>query len=127
MSRSHPDLSQNLAGRLDHAALKDIARLMGAEKFTRLINVFFENSWQCIERIRVLAEHENPAEIQPDVHSLKGSSANIGASYLSGLCRETEKLLTTTPCDFSRVTTLVNEIEAELTRIRPLLPAFSDD
>jgi signal transduction histidine kinase/DNA-binding response OmpR family regulator/HPt (histidine-containing phosphotransfer) domain-containing protein/PAS domain-containing protein len=85
------DSRENSASPVDHTILEEIRSLQGEDApnlLVELIDAYLINSRQLIERIhRSLANQDQP-ELRKAVHSLKGSSGNLGALKLGELCSE---------------------------------------
>ena len=58
----------------------------------RLVGIFLESTPPILDKIRKAVQEENAAEIQAQAHSLKSSSASLGAEALSAACKELEML-----------------------------------
>jgi HPt (histidine-containing phosphotransfer) domain-containing protein len=80
---------------IDRAVLKELRSLQG-EGETDLIAELFEtfrgDAPTLIAAMRTAATHGNAEQLKQAAHSLKGSSASLGANPLSALCAEVEKM-----------------------------------
>lgn len=74
---------------LDREVLRELREIMGAE-FVSLVQVFLEDAPLALERIRTLATGPELAAIAAPAHTLKSTSANLGALRLSGMAKSME-------------------------------------
>ena len=80
---------------LDRKALEAIRALQRQGKpdlLTRVINVYLEDSLRLLEALRQAVSKEDASDVKRQAHSLKSSSANVGALRLSTLCKELERM-----------------------------------
>jgi HPt (histidine-containing phosphotransfer) domain-containing protein len=81
---------------LDQKALDNIRAVHreGAPKLLeRVINIYFESSPKLLQTLRDAIAGDDAAEtIERAAHSLKSSSANLGATRLTALCGDLEKM-----------------------------------
>jgi CheY-like chemotaxis protein/HPt (histidine-containing phosphotransfer) domain-containing protein len=81
---------------IDQAALDNIRALgrKGAPPILdRIIDVYFKDSRKLLDTLRdSIAKGDAPEIVQRAAHTLKSSSANLGATQLAALCRELEAL-----------------------------------
>jgi len=78
---------------IDFKALEAIAALQRPNKpnlLERVVGLFESESPKCIEQVLTGVENEDLESIRVGSHSLKSSSANVGAMTLSLRCREIE-------------------------------------
>jgi HPt (histidine-containing phosphotransfer) domain-containing protein len=54
---------------------------------TELIEMFLEDTMPLLKNIREALEQNNPEALKEAAHTLKGSSGNLGAVALSGMCK----------------------------------------
>jgi len=99
--------------RLDETVIETIYELMGQEKYQSLIDMFKSNSEMHLKEIDEILVKKTYAELKAPIHSLKGSSGNIGAPYLAHICLTIEALIVDTPPDEQAITQYVNDIKAE--------------
>ena len=57
----------------------------------RLIDVYMDTSPRLLQELRSALNEEDAALVELNAHSLKSSSAALGAMEFSGLCREVEE------------------------------------
>ena len=81
---------------LDRAALAGIQAVQqpgSPSLLAKIIDIYLEHSPMLMDSIRCGVERPDGAELVRDsAHSLKSSSANLGASSLAALCGELEKI-----------------------------------
>ena len=77
---------------LDEQKIIDLQDLMGEDVFAELVNTYVENSAQHFEKLVTAIEQGDMQEIRFRAHSLKGGSANMGASALADQFFELEKM-----------------------------------
>lgn len=107
---------------LDPKALNQIRALQrpGAPSILqKVIMSYLNNSLQLIEALH-LATHQNDASaLQHTAHSLKSTSATVGATTLAGLCKELESVERGQRTE--NAASLVSAIESEYARVREAL------
>jgi CheY-like chemotaxis protein/HPt (histidine-containing phosphotransfer) domain-containing protein len=81
---------------LDRKALDNIRAVQQAgapNVLDKIIKIYFDNSPQLLQALRDAVAEDNAAEaIGRAAHSLKSSSANLGATRLAALCRDLEEM-----------------------------------
>jgi CheY-like chemotaxis protein/HPt (histidine-containing phosphotransfer) domain-containing protein len=87
----------------------------------RILNVYLEDSSEAMLRLKEAAFRRNLDEVSALVHSLKSSSANVGAVNLSSLCAEMERKVIAGGS--GELEALVGRIEAEYLSVRDVLRA----
>ncbi|MEB2315201.1 MAG: ATP-binding protein [Xanthomonadaceae bacterium] len=75
---------------IDREILGELRDIMGAE-FASLVRVFLDDAPDVIQRIQMHAATGNSAALAGLAHTLKSTSANLGARVLSGLARSMEQ------------------------------------
>ncbi len=86
--------------------------------FTRLIETYVRIAPALVKTLRDAAREGNLEVLKTTAHSLKSSTANVGGVTASGLCRDLEMLLKSTPA--AAVETwrpMVDAIDAELAQV----------
>jgi HPt (histidine-containing phosphotransfer) domain-containing protein len=73
-------------------AIRFLQQPGGPDLLSELIDTYFTSSAPLLERIREAVAGENPQELMKAAHSLKSSSAYLGALSLTELCKEMETL-----------------------------------
>ena len=114
---------------IDRRALETIQALQRQGKpdlLVRVINIYLEDSLRLLEALRQALSRGDAVELKLQAHSLKSSSANVGALRLAELCKELEatgegKSMDGVDQRISRVEeeyrSVRNELTAELERI----------
>ena len=90
-----PDKKSNLNGLLDPAALKQIRALQrpgGPNVLHKVITSYLRDSVQLLETIRGAIAQNDPPTLHRAAHSLKSTSATLGAQSLAGLCKDLEAI-----------------------------------
>jgi len=80
---------------LDHATLDLLREVDDPEApgaFATIIETFLDDSPNTVARIVQAIEDHDPLATRVAAHTLKGSSANLGAAALSAVCRRIEQL-----------------------------------
>ena len=72
---------------LDHTVLDELASIMD-EAFVELLRAFMIDAASIVDRLREARGGGDLAGASQLAHTLKGSSANLGALALSDLCRQ---------------------------------------
>ncbi len=75
---------------LDMAVYDGLRKLMGGE-FAELINAYKEDTEEFVKLLRDACDRDDHAAMQVPAHSMKSSSANIGAVRLSALAKKLEE------------------------------------
>ncbi len=81
---------------LDQKALDNIRAVQREGEpslLDKVIKIYFENSPKLLQALRdAVAEDKAPDAIRTAAHSLKSSSANLGATGLAALCSQLEEM-----------------------------------
>ena len=80
-----------VAGVIDEAVLRELQEIMD-EDYLDLLRTYLGNAPELIGQTRTAIESGDAAAMVLPVHSLKSSSANVGAMRLSELAKEAEQL-----------------------------------
>ena len=98
---------------LDQKALDNIRAVQqeGAPKLLdKVINIYFQESPKLLLALRDAVAEDNAAKmIGRAAHSLKSSSANLGATRLAALCRDLEEMARANRTTGAKA--ILNEIE----------------
>lgn len=81
------------------------------DTLVELVGLFLELTPKRIEHLKLALAERNWHAVSKEAHSLKASSANLGAKKLSSICRKLETI--ENHPDQSMASQLVSEIEAE--------------
>jgi HPt (histidine-containing phosphotransfer) domain-containing protein len=102
---------------LDQDVLSALQEVM-EEHYSELLETFLSDSE---ERLQMLREADDVAQLISAAHSFKGSSSNMGAVRLAKLCGKLEQLAKgDAPQGLAK---LVGEIDGEFAFVRPLYEA----
>jgi two-component system sensor histidine kinase/response regulator len=85
------------------------------------VNTFLASSQKLLSAIRDSVEADDPKALVSAAHTLKSSSAQVGAQALSNLCKELEALGRGGSCEGARE--LVNRISEESESVQEGLAA----
>ncbi len=112
---------------LDPAALKNLRDMVGGdtEFIVELVNVFFGEAPKLLSDMRQALESKDAVLLHRAAHSLKSSSAEFGATALSGSCRELESMGRNGV--FSGVDELLGRAEAEYAQAKVALETMCHD
>ncbi|MBV9511462.1 MAG: response regulator, partial [Caulobacteraceae bacterium] len=75
---------------LDDTHLEGLARLLPAARFADMLDVYRQNTRQCLERIEFLAVDQDLPAIAAEAHDLKSTSGTFGARRLQRLGEQLE-------------------------------------
>jgi HPt (histidine-containing phosphotransfer) domain-containing protein len=105
---------------LDYDLVHELASLL-EEEFPILVNTFIENSNQLLKKLPQLLDEGDIKTFIRHVHSLKGSSRNLGAEHLADLCLNYENLANQGKFDhidpqFTAIRTELDKVSESLTR-----------
>jgi len=103
---------------LDYDALNTLKDVM-EDDFNLLIETFIQDSTERLLKLQAIIHSENADLIRRAAHSFKGSSSNIGAMPLSGLCAALEQKALAG--DFGSLDEDLHGIEAEFAQVEALL------
>jgi histidine phosphotransfer protein HptB len=102
---------------LNRDSLLALQEIMEAE-YPMLLDTFLADAE---ERLSLLRGTRDAVQLMETAHSFKGSSSNMGADRLAGLCSELEqRAKSAKPADIEK---LVDEIDSEFALVRPLYEA----
>lgn len=106
---------------LDDAGVAELMEVMGESRdaLQELVFVFLDEAESCVQQLRMAASERDSASLARAAHSLKGSSANVAARRLPGLCADLESLAQRG--ELAKARDAVDEVEAELERVRAAL------
>ena len=125
-TRRNPCTTDDAEQVLDARVLDDLRALGGADDpglLTELIELFLRDAPERIAEIEGALERGDAASLERAAHTLKSSSANLGATSLSALCREIEaaaraRATAGLPALVTRSRELYRRVEAELAKVR---------
>lgn len=99
---------------LDQNVLSALQEFM-EEHYSELLETFLSDSE---ERLQMLREADDVAQLISAAHSFKGSSSNMGAVALAELCRQLEDRVNHGP--LQGIEDLINQIDREYAAVRGL-------
>ena len=108
---------------LDRQVLDQLSKLLKSkpEVFARVINLYLAESPKLVQKLKQAASANDAPEIARAAHSLKSSSANIGAKLLSRYCGDIEA--SARRADTGEACKIVAKIETEHGRVHSALTA----
>ena len=74
-------------------ALEELPREMAAALVGQLVEPFRTDAGARLGRVRRAIEEADAAALRAEVHSLKGSAAQVGADVMASVCREMESAI----------------------------------
>ncbi len=80
----HDDV--DLSAHFDFKLLNDLVEVLSEEQYAEIILLFIEGADKRLNELRVAIQNLDIESIEFSAHSLKGSSANLGAQKLSEIC-----------------------------------------
>jgi signal transduction histidine kinase/CheY-like chemotaxis protein len=80
--------SQDMQDHIDQALVDELKRLLDAEQLLDVTSLFFEHAEKRITQLRKAVKQNNIKEVDSISHSLKGSSANMGAIQLAKISND---------------------------------------
>lgn len=79
---------------LDREAINELKEMLGEDDFpivfAELVHTYLEESPSLIQGLLNGLENQNYQQIKINAHSLKSSSASLGAKHFSQLCKQLE-------------------------------------
>ena len=115
-----PQIQPALDHHLDHALLEKLRRLMAPEAFMELLEAFLTRARIHLSNAERCLVDSDLEKLKFTIHTLKGSSANVGVAGLSHLCADLEKQIKQGN-DMESVSQRLREICAEFEVSRQLL------
>jgi two-component system sensor histidine kinase/response regulator len=103
---------------IDRSALANIAVLQrpgSPPLLPKVISTYFQSSTELLEKLHQAIEQADPEAIRKVAHSLKSSSANLGARQLASLSKELEEAGRTHSLEKTGL--LLNQIKTEYGRV----------
>jgi CheY-like chemotaxis protein/HPt (histidine-containing phosphotransfer) domain-containing protein len=109
---------------LDRQVLEQLGKVLTngkPELLARVINLYLSESPKLVQKLKQAANESRPTDIARAAHSLKSSSANVGAKVLSGYCQDVESSAGIANTEEAR--RIVEKIESEHGRVQAALAA----
>jgi PAS domain S-box-containing protein len=119
--RASSDVEANQVS-IDRKALDTIRALQRQGKpdlLAREINIYLEDSLRLLEALRQAVSQGDAADVKRTAHSLKSSSAHVGAVRLSSLCQDLEQVDEGLPLE--QIGPMVEQIEEEYRSVQAYL------
>jgi PAS domain S-box-containing protein len=121
-------LRQERASILDPSAMEGLRSLETSDNpgfVARIIDAYLEDTPKLVDRIRQALDRQDASEIAKAAHTLKSSSANVGALVLADRCKHLETAARRGALASAR--DLLSEIEVAYTSVTPELVAERGD
>ena len=99
--------------------LVDVLRELMGDDFSTLVETYQLDAGRQLENIRACREQGDLDGVRRAAHSLKGASANVGASGLAVLCARLEGAARNG--DEAALAALIDAVRAEIQRVRQAL------
>ena len=112
-------------GVLDPEVLANLRNLGDAELLAELAGMFFDDVTSRLGELREAVEAGDAAGVERVAHTLKGSSGNMGAVRMSGICAELQDVGASG--DLTRAPDLLAGLEEQYGRVRPALETEMED
>lgn len=108
---------------LDKRVINNLRLLTAADPdfLSELIDIYIVDTLQFLATIRMAIIAHNVTWLRQSIHTLKGSSASIGARTIASLCHELEVL--SDPDCMAAASEVLQRIEAEYERVKCALDA----
>jgi PAS domain S-box-containing protein len=104
---------------VDRAVLEGLRDLGDEEMLRELVEMFLDDGQSSLATLRKALEEGDAQSVERVAHTLKGSSGSMGAVRMATLCAELEDVGAFG--DLSRAPELLEHLEAEFERVRPVL------
>jgi len=105
--------NDDLSSHFDFKLLDDLESVLTEEQFSEVVHLFVANANLRLNEFRLAATNKETDSMESSAHSLKGSSANLGAHKLSMMCGEIVDMVRKNDIP-NNLDILVAEIEKEL-------------
>ena len=105
------NISEFVGESVDSSVVNTLYELMGPEKFNELVNTYIHNSLAHLRTMDQLIAARDYTELKPAVHSMKGSSGNMGAMEVAHICLQIEHLIKEIPIDTQAVDQTVKQMK----------------
>jgi two-component system sensor histidine kinase/response regulator len=112
---------------LDRQVLDQLGKVLTngkPELLARVINLYLVESPKLMQKLKQAANESRATDVARAAHSLKSSSANVGAKVLSGYCHDVEA--SAGIADTEEARKIVEKIESEHSRVQAALTAECD-
>ncbi|MBV1873917.1 MAG: Hpt domain-containing protein [Gammaproteobacteria bacterium] len=112
-----PEISKHI----DEEVIEELREIM-EEDFVELVSTYVSDSREGIKRLDAAFNTVSHENIRNTAHTLKGSSANLGAMPLSSFCAELEDLAKEERT--AEAENLIERIKQEFSSVSSILNAF---
>lgn len=109
---------------LDPAALERLKRFGGGKLLGEMIRLFLTAAPERITAARVAVDANDAPALELALHSLKSSSAQLGAMRMQRLCAQGEQ--DARDGNLAAVRPVVGDLEQEFTRVQEWLTSFAE-
>ncbi len=127
MSNGHSPKSKTSSPEEIIATMKENMRAIlgddGEDMLVELAPMFLEDAPPLLAEIRAAVQTQDSNRLKTAAHTLKGSSANMGISHFSSLCRDLEMMGKAN--DLSQAASKLAELEAEYNAVQEALAKFT--
>jgi PAS domain S-box-containing protein len=106
---------------LDRAAIESLRELGGSEMLGELAELFDKDTRAGLVELKKAIEKGDASSVEVIAHKLKGSSGNMGAKRMFGICADLQNAGASG--ELSDAQELLQRLEAEFERVRPALAA----
>ncbi len=106
---------------LDPSVIEGLFELGGPELVAELSDLFLEDVPPRLEALREAIGSGDASSVGQVAHALKGSSGNMGSTRMASICAELEEVGVSE--DLTKAPKLLDQLEAEFSRVRPALLA----
>ena len=122
------NLSSNTGNNISHSAesnvsqrLKELSEICDAETLVEIIELFLEKTSEKLDILKKVTDSADIVKLKSEAHSLKSSSANVGAKSMAELCQHIE---TSTATEITpNLVEKVNQLSADFYRLKPQFEA----
>ncbi len=117
--------SETKTAAIDFSVLESLCEMAGEEAnllITEMVTSYLEDTQQRLKAIAEAITQADAATIEQAAHSMKSSSANLGATHLAQLCEQLEQLGRTQTIDNTKV--LFTDARSQFERVEQELRLF---
>jgi len=104
---------------IDWPRVKELREEVGAEDFGEVVDLFIEEVEEVISK---LSENVDLAQLEQDLHFLKGSALSLGFQAFSTLCQDGESKSAMGKADTVNVAAIISEFHTSKTTFINELP-----
>ncbi|WP_371934091.1 Hpt domain-containing protein [Chroococcidiopsis sp. CCNUC1] len=96
----------------------------GAATIAVVVDAYLEDAPKLIQTMQIAIASVNATELQRAAHTLKSSSATLGAMYFSQLSKQLEIIGRNGTIEFPKSREIVSELEAEYIKVKAELKKY---